>query len=131
VPQRLCAPVVISGIELAQGEVLDLGRRILQPMIEVAVKVIDSTAKPVEGVAVVCLDDDGGFGGQKWITHEDGIALVRVATYSSGQFVVIYHDRASQTQLEESTPYEAGGGEDAGRQFVLQLSDEMLYHLLK
>jgi hypothetical protein len=129
--------VVIPGIKVEQGQVLDLGRRDFQPAFKVAAKVIDSKSKPVEGVAVRRIDGDGTYWGQTCITNADGIALVYVAPHSKGKFVVEYVlkkptlNNPTYERLEESTPFEVAGEEDARKEFSLQLSDEILGYLLK
>lgn len=130
-PRGPSVAIAIPGIKLEQGEVLDLGRLDFKPAIKVAVKVVDVAGGPVEGVRVTCLQEDGSSNYQLGDTDSKGLVFLHVAPHSKGQFVVIYHDRATQTQLEESTPYEVGGEEDAGREFILQISDEMLARLLE
>jgi hypothetical protein len=134
-PQK--APVTIGAIRLKQGQFLDLGRQDFQPAFEVTVKVIDPGGEPVEGVAVRCRDVDGfSWGlsgrGRMPITDENGKSALYVPAHSKGEFIVTSYDRASDTHLHEGTPYEvAGEAEDAGKQFTLQLSDEMLSLLRK
>jgi hypothetical protein len=123
-------PIIIENIKLEQGRVLDLGRRDFEPAMKVGVRAVDSKGEPVEGVTVSCFDEDG-FWGQKVITNENGTAFANVRPRSKGEFVVSYHDRVTETHLREGIPYEVGGEEDAGRQFTLQISDEMLYQLFK
>ena len=122
--------IVIPGVKLEQGQILDLGRRDFPPTFRVAIQVIDSSGEPVGGVTVSCTED-GLFRGQKVITDEDGIAIANVTPRSKGEFVVSYHDRVTETHLREGIPYEVGGEEDIGKQITLQISDEMLYQLFK
>jgi len=123
--------IVIPGVKLQQGQVLDLGRQDFKPAIKVAVKVVDSADKPIEGVRVNWLDEDGSFGYRRSVTDSNGIASLPVPPHSNGRFVVVHFDRLTMERFEEGTPYEVGGEEDGGRQFTLQLSDEMLYQLFK
>jgi hypothetical protein len=53
--------------------------------------------------------------------------------YSRGKFYVGYYGRAEEDSihLKEELPYQVMGQEDDGREFVLALSDEILYHLFK
>lgn len=128
------SPIVIRDVKLAQGQVLDLGRRDFQPALKVLVKVIDSAGKPVEGVAVKYLDEHSFFWGQDPISNEKGIVLINVPQYSKGKFVIEYYEDAknqNKVHLRESVAYEIGGEEDTGREFPLQISDEMLYQLFK
>lgn len=127
-------PIIIPGIKLEQGQVLDLGRLDFQPALKVLVKVIDSAGQPVESVAVRCLDERGHFWGQVPITNEKGIVLVNVPPYSKGEFVIQYYEDTKDPNtmhLREGIAYEVGGEEDAGREFTMTISDEMLYQLFK
>ncbi|HUT47219.1 MAG TPA: hypothetical protein VMX36_13115, partial [Sedimentisphaerales bacterium] len=125
------APVVIPGVKLRQGEILDLGRIDFKPNFKVAVKVIDSSSKPVEGVAVSGLDENGLFMGQKPVTNENGIVMLYVPPHSKGRFTVTYFDKSTRKNIHEGISYETAGQEDAGKQFTLQISDEMLYQFFK
>jgi hypothetical protein len=127
---RQWCPIIIERLKLQKGEVLDLGRRDFQATFQVQVKVLDAKGQPVEGIGVGSVAD-GSFWGDKAITDAGGIALPRVPPYSSGRFSVLYHDRPGKTRLEESIPYEVRGEEDAGREFTLQISDQMLSRILK
>ena len=125
------APVVIPGVKLRQGEILDLGRIDFKPNYKVAVKVIDSSSEPVEGVAVSCFDEYGLYMGQKPITKENGIVMLYVPPHSKRRFVVTYFDESTRKNIHEGISYETAGQEDAGKQFTLRISDEMLYQLFK
>ena len=124
-------PVVIPGVKLRQGEILDLGRIDFIPTFKIAVKVIDSSSEPVEGVAVGCLDEYGLLLGQTAITNENGIVMLYVPPHSKGRFTVSYFDKSTKKTIRESISYETAGVEDAGKQFTLQISDEMLYRFFK
>jgi hypothetical protein len=116
-----------------------LGRVEFPSMIRVAVKVIDSRGKPVEGVAVFYADEDrlSGYTRQSPVTSAEGIALLNIPPNSKGEFLVqsgVPRTRLNaQTTdyLKESTPYQVTGPQDAGKQFTLVLSDEMLKQLFK
>jgi len=125
------APVVIPGVKLRQGEILDLGRIDFKPNYKVAVKVIDSSSEPVEGVVVSGLDENGLYMGQKPVTNINGIVMLYVPPHSKGRFVVTYYDESTKKNIQEGISYETAGQEDAGRQFTLQISDEMLYNFFK
>jgi len=124
------APVVIRGIKLQQGQVLDLGRLDFQPNMKVAVKVIDSTGQPVPGVTV-WLSTEGAYHGPKAVSTQDGMAVINIPPYSKGEFSVVYYDKLTSTTLREAIPYEVAGEDDAGRQFTLRLSDEMISSLFE
>jgi hypothetical protein len=129
IPESRLGHIAIPGVKLEQGQILDLGRRDFQPTFKVIVKVIDSSGEHVESVPVSCMDEDGLFKGQEVITNEDGIAFLYVSPHSKGKFGVVF-DKERQ-KLLETIPYEVAGEEDAGKQFTLQISDEMLYQLFK
>lgn len=124
-------PVVIPGVKLRQGQILDLGRIDFGPAFMVAVKVVDSSNEPVEGVAVSCLDEFGLFMGQKAITNESGIVMLYVPPHSRGKFIVSYDDETTRNNIQEGIFYETAGQEDAGKQFTLRISDEVLELLFK
>jgi len=130
------APARIPGIKLEQGQFLDLGCVNFQSTFEVAVKVIDSAGRPVQGTRVGCCDQDGfpfSFGRDyKPVTDENGKAVLHVPPYSSGEIFVVSYDRVYNDKLMEATPYQvAGQEEDEGKVFTLRLSDEILEHLSK
>jgi len=108
-----------------------MGRLDFKQNFKVAVKVIDSSSKPVEGVAVSGCDENGLYMGQKPITNENGIVMLYIPQYSKGRFVVTYYDKLAKKNIQDGISYETAGQEDAGRQFTLQISDEMLYELFK
>jgi hypothetical protein len=124
-------PIIVPSIELEQGQVLDLGRRDFQPTFKVAVKIINSSGEPVEGVTVNSYADIAMFSGQKVITDEHGIAFLDVPPHSKGEFVISYYDSETKTHLREGITYEVASEEDVDKQFTLQISDEMLYQLFK
>jgi len=125
-------PVVVPNIKLQQGQVLNLGRVDFGPALRVAVKVIDSTGQPVEGITVWLMGENGLFQGCRAVTDADGVAFLNVPLYSRGQFVVQYFDSTlPDKRLQEGTAYQVAGQEDAGREFTLHLSDEILNLLFK
>ncbi|MCK4785025.1 MAG: hypothetical protein KAV87_14840, partial [Desulfobacteraceae bacterium] len=116
---------------LAQGQTLDLGRLTFpraKPTFPIHIKVVNSRAQPVEGVGVWRVLDDR-FWGHSCITNEFGIATFKVPLHCKGEFHVGFDEDG--LKLKESIPFQMGGEEDVGRQFTLQLSDKMLYHLFK
>lgn len=124
-------PIVIPNIKLHQGEVLNLGRVEFGPALKVAVKVVDSSGRGVEGVIVRHKDETGLFGGREGITDADGIALLNIPRYSRGEFVVEKRferspDGSWPEPLREGISYKIAGQEDADKVFTLQLSDQFL-----
>jgi len=49
-----------------------------------------------------------------------------VPAHSTGRFCVGHFVRQTGRPVEESVPYEVGDEQDAGKEFLLQLSDEMI-----
>jgi len=125
-------PVVVPNVKLEQGEVLDLGRVDFGPALKVKVMLIDSSGQPVEGITVRQVSENGLFWGRWGVTNTDGIAFLNVARYSKGKFVVQdYAKPPPQKRLLEGIAYQIGGQEDAGKEFTLRLSDEILNLIFK
>ncbi len=122
-------PIHIRTARFKQGEVTDLGRVEFPPTMQVAVKVINSAGTPVPGVRIDCVYEDGFHWVAREATNADGIVTLSVPTHSGGKFRTSHYDRQTQTLTEESTPYAVGGEEDAGKEFTLQLSNEMVRRL--
>jgi len=125
--RQFCPIEIPQVIHLAQGQVLDLGRHEFKPALEVYVQMTNTQGLAIEGVPVRVLRN-----GDTWSvahnTDESGIALFHVAPNSHGQFGVSYHGEGG-LYLNETIPYDMGGNQDSGRQFTLQLSDEILNFL--
>ncbi len=125
------APVTIAhNVILKQGEVYDAGRPVIGKPFKIAVEVLDSAGRPVEGVAVVvCGDHDPAVSS----TGEEGLAFFDFVGYSRGEFIVQYKPGGDPNApyMREAIPYEIAGPEDANSVFTLRVSDEMLYHLFK
>lgn len=122
--RQFCPIEILRVIHLAQGQVLDLGRHEFRPALEVYVQVVNAQSHMIEGVPVRVLRD-----GNSWSvahnTDESGIALFHVAPNSQGQFGVSYRGEGG-LYMKETIPYQIGGDKDSGRQFTLNLSDEIL-----
>lgn len=127
--RQFCPIEIPQLIYLVQGQVLDLGRHQFKAALDVYVQVINSKSQAIEGVPVRILRD-----GKVWSvphnTDESGIARFNVNPYSVGQFGVTYH-KVGGGFLKETIPFQIGGSTDSGRQFTLQLSDEILELLFK
>jgi hypothetical protein len=127
--RQFCPIEMPQVIHLAQGQVLDLGRHQFKPALEVYVQVTNSQGQAIEGVPVRVLRD-----GNTWsVSHnsdESGIVRFNVIPFSMGRFGVSYHGEGG-IFLNETIPYQIGGNTDSGRQFTLQLSDEILELLFK
>ena len=127
--RQFCPIEMPQVIHLAQGQVLDLGRHDFKAALEVYVQVINSQGEVIEGVPVNMLRD-----GKAWSvshnTDESGFACFNVIPYSIGEFRVFYHKEGGG-YLKENIHFQIGGNTDSGRQFTLQLSDEILELLFK
>jgi hypothetical protein len=130
-PDNPWPPITIKSIKLKQGETRDLGKLEFKPGLEVFIRVIDSAGRPLENIKVYCGDEGWLTWGGNIVTNEYGIASAPVEPHSKGKFAAVYYDTQTSRRLEESTPYQVAGDEDAGSKFVLQLSDEMVRLLKK
>jgi len=125
------APAVFTGVLLRQGQVLELGRVDFPAAMEVVVRVIDSAGKPLEGMSVRRMNSHGHYWGEQGVTDSEGLTHLNVPPHSDGIFAVEYFDQEAMVPVRQSTPYAVAGPEDAGREFVLRLSDAFLEQLLK
>jgi hypothetical protein len=124
------APAIVQGVRVQQGQALDLGRLDFSPAMRVAVKVLDSAGNPLEGISIQRCNQAGHrLSILPIITDEKGIAMAYVAPNSQGQFIVEDSVNGLPGSMREGTDYQVRGHEDAGRQFVLQLSDSLLGQL--
>jgi hypothetical protein len=126
--RQFCPIEIPQVINLAQGQVLDLGRHQFKPAIEVYVQITNSQGQPVEGVPVRILSG-GNTPSVSHTTDESGLALFNVVPYSAGRFGVSCRSEGGE-YLTETIPYQVGGNTDSGRLFTLQLSDKILELLL-
>jgi hypothetical protein len=129
--EEFCPLVIPEVIYLNQGEAADLGRFELEAAIPVQVRVVDSAGQVIEGIPVRTVEvrPDGTHWNTPRDTDEQGIARFHVIPNSTGKFGVFYHG-SDGFHLQEMVDYKVAGPEEAGREFVLQISDEMLTHLL-
>ncbi len=130
--EELCPLPIPQTICLGQGETADLGRFTVEPALMVQVKAIDSTGQTLEGIPIrtVELRGKNSFWGTPHNTDEHGLARFYVVPHSTGTFGILHHEEGS-FPLQATVDYQVGGPEDAGREFVLPLSAEMLGHLLR
>jgi hypothetical protein len=123
------AGISFDGIKLEQVQSLDLGLIEFPPSLRVYVKVIDYAGNPVPGITVTCSHKNGFYWGEKSDTSAEGTAILNVWPNAEGRFSVSHRDKDTDEILRESVPYEVRGEEDAGTEFILQLSDEILSKL--
>jgi hypothetical protein len=123
--------VTEESFSLGHGEVLDIGRIELKPALKVYVKVVNPDGEPVEGVPVRKLV--GNTGSVAHNTDEKGRVMFYLPPYSRGKFYVSYYGRAEEgrIRLKEELPFQIIGEENSESEFILELSDDMLYHLFK
>ncbi len=127
--EKWCPVEIPQVFNLVQGQVVDLGSYTFHPALTVSVYVTNMLDQPVEGAPVRAMHSSNAWG-LPHNTDESGIARFYVIPHSEGQFGVLYHGEDG-VHLIETIPYKIAGEEEAGRQFTLQLSDEMFYHLFK
>ncbi len=127
--KKWCPIEIPNVFNLTQGQVVDLGSHTFLPALSVSVYVTNMQGEPVEGVPVRIMRSSNAWG-LPHNTDESGTARFHVAPHSQGTLGVLYHGEDGR-HLTETISYEIAGGEEAGRQFIMQLSDDMLYHLFK
>ncbi len=103
----------------------------MQPALKVYVKIVNADAETVEGVPVRKLV--GNTGSVAHNTDESGRVMFHVPPYSRGKFYVAHYGRKTPAgrYLKEEMPYQVMGQEDNNSEFVLELSDEILYHMFE
>jgi hypothetical protein len=130
-PDDRYAPAFVEDVLVGQGRSIDLGRIDFVRTMPVTVKVMDSQDNPLEGITVTCRVGRGNHAVGEAVTNTDGLARLHVAMHSAGRFTVEYDDPRTRAPLREEIPYEVGGRQGTGREFILQLSDEFLEHASK
>ena len=126
---KWCPIEIPQVFNLAHGQVVDLGSHTFHPAVDVLVYVTNMQGEPVEGVPVRVMRVENTWSAPH-NSDESGIARFHVIPHSAGQFGVFYHGQDG-THLTETIPYKIAGEEDEGRQFIIQLSDDMINHLFK
>ncbi|HNS23044.1 MAG TPA: carboxypeptidase-like regulatory domain-containing protein [Sedimentisphaerales bacterium] len=130
---EFCPVVIPQKIRLAEGQTANLGQFVFERAISVQVKAVDATGQALEGIPIRSVQTREGERPCWSVVHntdEKGIARFYLIPNSSGSFGVLYHSDDG-VHLTETLDYKVGGPEDAGRKFVLQLSDEILTYLLQ
>jgi hypothetical protein len=130
-PDERYAPVVIEDVLVGQGKTLDVGRIDFVRVVPVVVKVVDSAGGPRAGITVRSLADKCSYASPGTVTNTAGIARLPVAAHFSGRVIAEYKDPRTNAVTRETAPCQIGGPEDAGREFVLSLSDAFLEQLPK
>ena len=129
VPRDPHPPVDLGTVHLLTGEIHELGTIQVDRGVEIRVKVVDSKGDALLGVPVRCSEGVHAMLSIPQRTDDEGVAFIRFRPHTRGRILVIHRDRHTGEVTEESVPYEVAGREDAGREFVLVLSDEFLTQL--
>ena len=120
-------PACLGTVRLEQGQVVKLGRVEFEQGVEIHVHVVNKQGAPVERLPILCIDENDM---SRYLqTKGEGLASIRVLAHSTGRFCAVYVDRENEARVEECIPFQVGGDEDTGREFTLELSDEMIGRL--
>jgi hypothetical protein len=122
-PGEQYAPVFIEDVLVGQGKTVDVGRVDFAPTVLVAVKVVDAAGDPVAGITVKSLADKCHYPGLGAVTDAAGVAHLPVAAHFAGRVFAEYKDPRTNTMARAAVSCRIDDPEDAGREFVLQLSD--------
>ena len=117
-------PVRLGTVRLQPGETVKLGRVAFDEGIEIRVRVVNAQNEPLATMPILCIDEDEMS--RHLRSDANGRATIDVLPHSSGRFCTVYIDYETQERFEECVPFTVGGEEDAGREFTLTLSDEMI-----
>lgn len=128
---EFCERIIQPITNLKWDQRVDLGRLIFElakETIPIHLNVVDFRGQAVKGVGVWRVLDGQSWGHNR-ITNTSGKATFKIPMYSKGVFLVSVGKQGKE--LKESTPFEVAGEEDAGREFILHLSNEILHNLFK
>jgi hypothetical protein len=116
-------PIQLGTIKLDQGQMQSLGRVLFAPAVDIVVKVVDESGKPVVEIPINCLD---GRHNSSDVTDQSGMAHLQATVNSSGKIAYSTVDLKTGQLIENSIPYHVGGPEDEGKTFELQLPEGFL-----
>jgi hypothetical protein len=120
------APLEVDEVFNAKhGETIDAGKLLLQPAIPIFIKVVDPQGQPVEGVPLRLPQTVAH------ITDIEGRAKFYVPENSSGSAGIQYHNIETKKSMGKLIQYEVQGKEDAGKEYLIQLSEEELKSLFE
>jgi hypothetical protein len=128
---EFCERIIQPITNLNWDQRFDLGHlffELAKETIPIHLKVVDFRGQAVEGVGVWRVLEGQSWGHNR-ITDKSGKAIFKIPMYSRGVFFVSVGEQGKE--LKESTPFEVAGEEDAGREFILHLSNEILHKLFK
>lgn len=120
-------PVRLGTVRLRQGEAVKLDRVAFRSGMEIGVRVVNARNEPLATIPILCIDEDDMS--RHLQSDANGRATIGVWPHSSGRFCIAYIDYETLERFEECVPFTVGGKEDAGREFTLTLSDEMIERL--
>ncbi|MCX7012893.1 MAG: hypothetical protein NTW86_10115 [Candidatus Sumerlaeota bacterium] len=131
-------PVMLDGpFLLRKGERRDLGTHTPPAPVAVVIRVLDPRGQPAAGFPVSRLrqvrENEALWEG-RYVTDAQGEVRFPVGPHSQGWFGCMIHLHApnadGQRDIEEKIPYEVAGPEDAGKRFVLQVTDSLIQDVL-
>jgi hypothetical protein len=127
---EIWAPITFDeAFYLEPSQLLDLGKIPLEKSLTIYVKAVNSANEPVIGISL--RRRIGNSGGHVHITDENGIATFYLPQNTKGSFFATdYSHRSDGTQVIEELNFQVGGPEDDNIQYVMQLSDELIYYML-
>ena len=112
----------LGRVRLDQGQVADLGRVEFGPGIGVVVSVIDGMGRPLANAVVSCMDEEMWMYFNSATADEQGVALVGTPLHTTGRIRAYVDDPTTGERVSDSIPYQIGGVEDTGKEFVIRLA---------
>ena len=121
-----CPVEVLDMLNLAQGQIVDLGNITFERAVQVYVMVLNSKNEPLEGIPVRIVLNENHW----YIPHpsdESGLSVFYINPNSSEktEFGVSYYGQNGE-YLKETIPCEIKSRDEGGKLFKFQLSDEMI-----
>lgn len=120
---------LFEGLQLEQGEVLDIGRFVFEETIPVFVQLTDPVGR---GVGQVNVRNKYNTNSRYFdsLADANGLASFRVSPKCTGKFDVRY-EISRENFLRESLDYKVSGIEDANTVFEFGLSEDLVKRLLR
>jgi hypothetical protein len=123
-------PEIPQTINLKQGETLDLGKFVFDPLLKLPVKVITSNGYPINGVWVKNLSIKGPhYVGRTDQTKNKGMALLYVKPDSKQQ--ILFDFRDVYANMRHTLLLDVGSKEDVGKGFTIVVMKTGEFELLK
>jgi hypothetical protein len=118
------APADLGTVALKQGQILDLGRVKFPPGVRVIVKVVDGKGNLAADASVTCVLESGFHWTLMHPRLGTGSVTVSLPAHSASKFRVTDFNRPGPIYTDNDVPYQVGGAEDTGKEFILQLPDD-------